>query len=130
MFLVKNLIDCAEEAISYPGFMSEILMTLCLLSPLIKEVFGSHWSSMFSLLKDLWSTPTTTDDFLPVLHASLRLFACLRSLAANEINEEVSEEWKEARITHPPLLVRLLKNFGNFLILVPGMYLLTIFQVL
>ncbi|KAK2870551.1 hypothetical protein FQN49_003105 [Arthroderma sp. PD_2] len=111
VFLVKHLIVCLQSGKFGPGPVAEILKVLTAILPLMKEIYGSHWSEVFDLLNTSWDKGDMSDEFLPVLHSSLRLFNCLRKLATNDGNEDLEDAWKEAQKTHTENMVKLLTQF-------------------
>lgn len=113
MFFVKSLIQCLQSNQPRPGLLTEIFKTLTNVFPLIKEIYGSHWSEVFNTLETLWTTVGVSEESLPTIHSSLRLFAVLRSLAISDSNDDLEDAWIEAQKTHPPALVRLLADFGK-----------------
>ncbi|OJD18968.1 hypothetical protein AJ78_01080 [Emergomyces pasteurianus Ep9510] len=115
MFLVKHLIDCLQSQSPPPGLVSEILKLLVNILPWVREIYGSHWSDMFEFLQNLWNDIEIVDDSLPVLHSSLRLFACLKSLATSESNDDLVDTWIASQKTHSPALIRLLAGFDSSL---------------
>lgn len=111
VFLVKHLIQCFQSGLELPGLASETLKLLTSVLPHICEIYGSHWTDMLEMLISLWNGDLTGDDSLPVLHSSLRLFACLRSLASSESNDDLEDAWKES---NKNLSTHLIANLGQF----------------
>ncbi|KAK2810085.1 hypothetical protein FQN50_003279 [Emmonsiellopsis sp. PD_5] len=115
VFLVKRLIACLESESPSPGLVSEILKLLTNVFPLIKEIYGSHWTSGFEILQESWSQNEIVDESLPVLHSSLRLFACLKSLATTESNDDLEDAWATSQKSHSQALIQLLSQFDSSL---------------
>ena len=113
VFLVKHLIQCLDSDLKSLGLVSEILKLLAVVFPLIREIYGSHWAAALEILKSQWDRSISSDEFLPVLHSSLRLFACLRSLATSDSNDDLKDVWAEAEKTHVASLTRVLTEFGE-----------------
>ncbi|PGG97584.1 hypothetical protein AJ79_09147 [Helicocarpus griseus UAMH5409] len=115
VFLVKHLIDCLQSESPLPGLVSEILKLLVNILPLIKEIYGSHWSSTLEFLQSLWDEIELVDESLPTLHSSLRLFACLKSLATSDSNDDLEDACTAFQKTHSTALIRLLAKFDSSL---------------
>ncbi|KAK2792620.1 hypothetical protein FQN52_003125 [Onygenales sp. PD_12] len=115
VFLVKRLIACLESESPSPGLVSEILKLLANVFPLIKEIYGSHWTSGYEILQESWSKNEIVDESLPVLHSSLRLFACLKSLATTESNDDLEDAWATSQKSHSQALIQLLSQFDSSL---------------
>lgn len=113
MFLVKHLIDCLRSGLELPGLASETLKLLTSVLPCIGEIYGSHWADILELLISLWSGDITSDEKLPVLHSSLRLFACLRTLASSDSNDDLEDAWKESNKNLSTHLIANLAQFGK-----------------
>lgn len=112
VFFVKHLIQCLQSGELSPGLTSETLKALATVFPLIKEVYGSHWPETLEIIESCWEPGEITERHLPVLHSSFRLFACLRSLAIGESNDDLEEAWIDAQKTHQTKLIDLLTVFG------------------
>ncbi|KAM5483810.1 hypothetical protein McanCB56680_002912 [Microsporum canis] len=112
VFLVKHLIVCLQSKKFGPGIIAEILKVLAVVLPLVKDIYGSHWSELFDFLNEFWDKGDISDEFLPALYSSLRLFSCLRKLATDDSNEDLEDAWKDAQKSHTENMVNLLKQFG------------------
>lgn len=112
VFFVKHLVQCLQSKELSRGSTSETFKALTAVLPFIKEIYGSHWSDLFEVLESLWESGEATEEYLPVLHSSFRLFNCLRSLATDESNDDLEDAWIAAQKTHPERLVHLLTEFG------------------
>ncbi|OJD26972.1 hypothetical protein ACJ73_01642 [Blastomyces percursus] len=115
VFLVKHLVDCLQSQSPPQGLVSEILKLLVNILPLVREIYGSHWSNVFEFLHKLWDDMEIAGESLPILHSSLRLFACLKSLATNESNDDLVDVWTASQKTHSPALIGLLAGFDSSL---------------
>ena len=112
VFLSKHLISYLGQDIRSPPITAEILKSLRVVLPVIKGIYGSHWSEILRFNEALWSRkPSTEDQELPVIHASLRLYATLRSLVGHDDgNEDLDDAWKESISTLSVSLVDILKH--------------------
>lgn len=113
VFLVKHLIKCLQSEDMSLTLMTEIFKVLVAVLPQIKEIYGSHWSDVFAVLKTLWQSKKESDEYLPVLHSSLRLFSCLRGLALSECNDDLEDAWDAVKKEHAEILIELLSEFGE-----------------
>jgi [phosphatase 2A protein]-leucine-carboxy methyltransferase len=114
VFLVKHLVQCLQSNEMSVGLTSETLKALTTIFPLIKEIYGSHWSDVLDIIKAIWESGEPSDEYLPVLHSSFHLFSCLRSLCTTaESNDDLEEAWNATQKTHPAALVDLLTKFGK-----------------
>lgn len=114
MFFVKHLILCLQSKNFGPGLTSEIFKALSHVFILIKEIYGSHWSDIFEILHAVWKVDDISDDTLPVLHSSLKVFDCLRKLATSDSNDDLEESLAEAQKSNTTSLLQLLTRFGMF----------------
>ncbi|KAL1960846.1 hypothetical protein VTO42DRAFT_5829 [Malbranchea cinnamomea] len=113
VFFVKHLVQCLQSNELSRELISETMKALTTVLPLIKEIYGSHWSDIFEVLASLWESSEATEEYTPVLHSSFRLFACLKGLATDESNDDLEDAWIAAQKTHPPTLIQLLTKFDQ-----------------
>ncbi|EER26661.1 C3HC4 type (RING finger) zinc finger containing protein [Coccidioides posadasii C735 delta SOWgp] len=111
VFLVKHLITCLQSGRLSLKLETEVLKTLTTVLPHIKEIYGSHWTDIFVLLESLWQSSKESDEYLPALHASFRLFACVRDLATGESNDDLEDAWAESQKGLAEVLIGLLSAF-------------------
>lgn len=92
--------------------IAEILKLLNTVLPIIKGIYGSHWTEILQFISTLWSkSPQSDDQHIPVFHSSLRLHATLRSLVGNdEGNDDLDDAWKEAQAHLSMGMLNLLKH--------------------
>ncbi|KAI5291407.1 hypothetical protein KEM54_004942 [Ascosphaera aggregata] len=116
VILVNRLITRLEDSIDQVTLASEITLVLYEVIPSIKEMYGSQWSSLLDILREMWHSVQKEDRYLPFVHASLRLFTRLRSMATEgESNEDLEEAWMEAQKGHSESIIKLLEDLGSFL---------------
>ena len=76
----------------------------------IKDIYESFWSDIINVLINVWSLDKdTSDDNLPLIHATLRLCATLRGLTTKEPNEDLLEYWTEKETVMMDGLISLVK---------------------
>lgn len=112
VFLTKHLISSfGQEMMSAPT-TAEVLKLLKIVLPIIKGIYGAHWTEILQFISKLWSESPSSDDLhLPVIHSSLRLYATLRSLVGNdEGNDDLDDAWKESLGVLSTGMVKLLKH--------------------
>jgi len=112
VFLTKHLIPSLGEETMPAPTIAEILKLLKTVLPIIKGIYGSHWTEILQFISTLWSeSPLSDDQHIPVINSSLRLHATLRSLIGNdEGNDDLDDAWKEAQIQLSMGMVNLLKH--------------------
>ncbi|KAF2835732.1 hypothetical protein M501DRAFT_941447 [Patellaria atrata CBS 101060] len=104
IFLIKNLaLRLKEQSVPDP-MKAEICRAFAVLLPLVRDVYGSHWTDLFDFLTQTWlkipaiDSPGTrvTESCIPLLHYSLKLFSVLRSLKdSDDANDDLADVWKE-----------------------------------
>ncbi|EAU39241.1 conserved hypothetical protein [Aspergillus terreus NIH2624] len=98
MFFVKNLIQCLQSESLNLSLQAEILQSLSFVLPCIQEMYGSHWEDCLEILNNTWQEIGGGDDALPVLLASFKLFARIKSIVADEeSNDDVKDAWAERK---------------------------------
>ncbi len=98
VFLVKNLASQLGQGNTSPAVTAEVLKLLKVVLPIIKGIYGSHWAEILDFMTTMWSQMPSMDSLkLPLVHASLRLHATMRSLVGHDDgNEDLDDAWKEA----------------------------------
>ncbi|KIX03547.1 uncharacterized protein Z518_07100 [Rhinocladiella mackenziei CBS 650.93] len=108
--LFRLLADSAD-AIGYQT------MALKLLDPVLSATqndYGDHWERILEILVTLWKTGSDLNEDVPLLHASLRLYGRLRTLAsAEDANEDLTDAWKAAKTPLEEGLLHCLENFKD-----------------
>lgn len=93
VFLVKSLIKCLQSDIASVGLQAEIIKILILVFPCLQDIYGSHWEEIMEILSTLWRKANSSDEALPPLASSFRLFARLRSVADGDSNDDLKDAW-------------------------------------
>lgn len=122
VFLLKNLIDCARVDDMALSIKPELFKAMAILLKQMRDIFGSHWNDSIMTLVSTWKSVNGNDESLPIIHSSLRLYACLNKLALGENNEDLEEAWSESQGQLAEGLVSILQKiskpmsiFGKFL---------------
>ncbi|KAL5364697.1 hypothetical protein BJX96DRAFT_168501 [Aspergillus floccosus] len=114
MFFVKNLIQCLQSGSLNLSLQAEILQSLSFVLPCIQEMYGSHWEDCLEILSNTWQEIGGSDDALPVLLASFKLFARIKSIVADEeSNDDVKDAWAERKAALCNGLTSTLRKFAN-----------------
>lgn len=112
VFLVKHLISNLGQGITSSAVIAETLKVFTVVLPIIKGIYGSHWTDILRFISTVWSQTLLSDDQeLPVIHASLRLYAIMRSLVGDDDgNDDLEDAWKESLSVLSESLINLLKQ--------------------
>ncbi|KAJ9231554.1 hypothetical protein DTO207G8_7361 [Paecilomyces variotii] len=97
VFLVKNLVQRWQSDLDFLDVKAEILKVLTFILPSLKEIYGSHWAETMEILSTTWKETNGGDEGLPLLHASFRLFARLKSMLNDEVNDDLVDAWSESK---------------------------------
>lgn len=115
MFFVKNLIQCLQSESLNLSLQAEILQSLSFVLPCIQEMYGSHWEDCLEILNNTWQEIGGGDDALPVLLASFKLFARIKSIVADEeSNDDVKDAWAERKAALCNGLTSTLRKLGKY----------------
>ncbi|EKG21184.1 Zinc finger RING-type protein [Macrophomina phaseolina MS6] len=121
IFFVKHLSEWLElqddEAIQL-NVRAEVYRAFSLLLPIMRDIYGEHWENILNSLTAFWSSVETFKDqelgyekVIPCIHASLKLYATLKVLQADEDpNEDLVEAWKSSQPAVSKGLIELLKQ--------------------
>ncbi|KAK5191026.1 hypothetical protein LTR92_009238 [Exophiala xenobiotica] len=92
MQALVRLLDVSSENLGLETLAVKILdPVLCM----TRDIYGEHWEQIIEYLNALWRREHDLDDGLPLIHASLRLYGRLKSVAsAEDINEDFADAWK------------------------------------
>lgn len=112
VFLVKPLIKCLQSDIASVGLQAEIIKTLILVFPCLQDIYGSHWEETMEILSTFWRKANSSDEALPLLASSFRLFARLRSVADGDSNDDLKDAWSAQKARLFKDLASTLSKFG------------------
>ncbi|KAK7552526.1 RING zinc finger protein-like protein [Phyllosticta citricarpa] len=119
IFFVKHVIEWLEpESTPSLPLRAEAYRALTVLLPQMKDIYGEHWEQILLSLTSFWdsaesfkATELGYEEALPAVHASLKLYATLRSLKSDEEpNDDLVDAWKEQEHAAANGLVNLLKQ--------------------
>lgn len=116
MFLLKSLIQGLQSESAPLSVKAEILQSLTFVLPCIHEMYGSHWEESMDALSTIWQDVNGGDEALPLLLASFRLLASLKSIVDNEeSNDDVKDAWADRKKVLFNQLTSTLHKFGRCL---------------
>ena len=111
VFYVKHVVTSLQQDELPPSVHTEIHRSLAVMLPQIKDIYESFWSDIINNLIHVWSRDEdTSDDDLPLIHATLRLCATLRALTTQEPNDDLLDYWSEKQALMADGLVNLMKH--------------------
>ncbi|EXJ90200.1 hypothetical protein A1O1_03299 [Capronia coronata CBS 617.96] len=114
IFFVQTLTRLLTDKSDDLGYQTEAMRLLDPVLSAVKDVYGPHWERILTCLLTLWHDGHDLADNIPLLHASLRLYARLRSLAASDdSNDDVRDSWEAAQASLEDGLVRCLHIFKD-----------------
>lgn len=77
------------------GLKAEMMRALSQILPALKETYGSFWEDIIDILTQTWSLDAEmSDEKLPLIHASLRLYSTLQRLSSAEANDDLVDASK------------------------------------
>ncbi|KAJ5500783.1 Zinc finger RING-CH-type [Penicillium expansum] len=97
VFLTKNLIECLQSDSMSLGLKSEVIQTLSLVLPALREIYGSHWEESMGVLNSILKGTNGGEEALPLLVSSFRLFAKLKSISESDSNDDVQDAWSDRK---------------------------------
>ena len=122
MRFIQHVIPWLQEDTVNRSTKAELCRALSVLVPLIGEMYGEHWVGILSALSTIWlatkeleANESDMDTPIPLVHASLKLYAQLRSLTqAEEPNDDLLDAWKENEQAVADGLINILKHSQHF----------------
>jgi hypothetical protein len=122
VFFVKHVVPWLQAAGTGRPLRFELCRTLTFLIPMMGDMYGEHWTDILSSLGASWASTdaleennTGANSPIPFMHASLKLYAQLRSLMqAEEPNDDLVDAWKETEQPIADGLINLLKHSQHF----------------
>ena len=88
---------------------AQILSTLAITLPPIKEIYGSFWSELLTTISKT-GLQATSDETLFGVYASLRVLLLMRKSDIKDANDDLSDSWNENKSILAAALVDLLKQ--------------------
>jgi hypothetical protein len=122
VFFVKHVVPwLQEESVACP-VKAELCRSLTVLIPLMSDMYGEHWGDILQSLTTTWSVTkeleeneSGMDSPIPLVHASLKLYAQLRKLTqVEEPNDDLLDAWKETEQSVADGLINVLKHSQHF----------------
>ena len=113
-FLMQSLVRTLSS--ERAGLAARTLATK-ILEPVvvaIKNLYGDHWEQILQSLVAVLQNGSDLNEDLPLLHASLRLYGRLRSLAkSDDANEDLAEAWNAGQHSLEDGLLNCLHSFDQ-----------------
>ena len=92
VFFVKHGVSQCHGSLLAEPACTEILRALVIILPVIGDLYGDFWEGTLSTIRDVWSNVQSSNESdIPLINVSLRLLSVLRSLAAQESNDDLQE---------------------------------------
>lgn len=111
VFLVKPVSSWLRQEFTPKSVITEVLKLLTAVLPRLADIYGSHWSDALTFLAEMWpKTTSITDEQLPAIHASLRLYAILKALVRGDANDDLVDAWQDSKETLSKGLINLLRQ--------------------
>ncbi|KAL8734304.1 MAG: hypothetical protein Q9166_001502 [cf. Caloplaca sp. 2 TL-2023] len=105
----------AEPSESAVVVRAETMQALNHILPTLKETYGTFWEDTIEVLTKTWSLPkAASEDELPLIHASLRLYSSLRSLSSGESNDDLLDALKGQEALIASSMICLLHALRDF----------------
>lgn len=122
LLFVNHVVAWLREGQVAQPIKAELCRSLTVLLPLISDRYGDQWNDILHALAATWSTTSELeanesgmDSPIPLLHASLKLYAQLRTLTqAEEPNDDLVDAWKETEQLVADGLINILKHSQHF----------------
>ncbi|KAF9701912.1 hypothetical protein EKO04_001162 [Ascochyta lentis] len=122
IFFVKHIVPWLDVAHGSVETRAEVCRALTVLLPQMGDLYGEHWGDILNALSSAWSRTTELQDAeaaasspIPFTHASLKLYAQLRTLTqVEDPNDDLVEVWKETEQSVAAGLINLLKHSQHF----------------
>lgn len=93
---------------------AEIMRALSQILPVLKETYGSFWEDIIQVLNKTWSSNAEmSDERLPLIHASLRLYSTLLRLGSEDSNDDLIDALKSHEGSTVDGMVILLKSLQD-----------------
>ena len=138
VFFVKHVVPWLQADDVARPVKAELCRALIILLPLMSDMYGEHWTDILSSLAAGWAATKNFEEHeswmdryvtfayvirmsayhtspIPFVHASLKLYAQLRTLTqAEEPNDDLLDAWKGAEQPVADSLINLLKHAQHF----------------
>ncbi|KZM23839.1 zinc ion binding [Ascochyta rabiei] len=122
IFFVKQIVPWLDRTHGSLEIRAEVCRALTVLLPLMSDLYGEHWGDILNALSSAWSRTNELQDAeiassspISFTHASLKLYAQLRTLTQIEDpNDDLIEVWEETEQSIAAGLINLLKHSQHF----------------
>ncbi|OAL43985.1 RING zinc finger protein-like protein [Pyrenochaeta sp. DS3sAY3a] len=122
IFFVKHVTSWLQDTSVLRSLKAELCRALLVLLPIISDMYGEHWGDILHYFATSWSATQQLEENqsviespIPLVHASLKLYAQLRTMKqAEEPNDDLVDAWKETEQPIADGLINLLKHSQHF----------------
>jgi len=120
VFFVKHMVPWLQNSAATTPVKAELCRALSTLLPLMSDMYGEHWAEILNSLAATWASTNELEEKdqhspIPFVHASLKLYAQLRTLTqTEEPNDDLVEAWKDTEQPIAAGLINLLKHSQHF----------------
>ena len=100
VFFVKHVVEQMQHGLLLiPSIGGEIMKTLCVVLPAIKEIYDPFWADILEAIPQVW-LDALSDKFIYGIYSSLRLLSLLKKPDMQQSNDDLVEAWtgKKERI--------------------------------
>lgn len=107
--------ESQDHALAGP-VRTEIFRAFTVVLPRIKDLYGDFWDAILSSIREAWSNqqdPKNSD--IPLINTSLRLLSVLRTLAAQDSNDDLQETLADGETLVDEGLVGLVKHLQGWM---------------
>ena len=108
VFFMKHLVQHLEIVKPNSILGAQITNVLAFVIPSIKEIYGSFWAELLTLIQGS-GLQATNEEALFGVYTSLRILLLLRKTDIRTANDDLLDSWNESKTSLAAALVDLLK---------------------
>ena len=109
VFFTKHIAQQLEIVQPTSNLGAQMLSTLAFTLPPIKDIYGSFWSELLTIIPKT-GLQATSDETLFGVYASLRILLLMRKSDIKDANDDLLDAWNENKPVLATALVDLLKQ--------------------
>ena len=97
VFFVKNVVEQMQHGLLLiPSIGGEIMKTLSVVLPAIKEIYDAFWADILDAIPQVW-LHGASDEFIYGIYSSLRLLSLLKKADMQQSNDDLFDAWTEKK---------------------------------
>ena len=97
VFFVKHVVKQMQHGLLLiPSIGGEIMKTLCVVLPAIKEIYDDFWADILEAIPQVW-LDALSDEFIYGIYSSLRLLSLLKKADMQQSNDDLLDAWTEKK---------------------------------